>query len=144
MGFNLDGYYSIDFYVKKETLPNANGKYEDFIGVVDNDFIIHPEMIGKPSVLYAVYAGNLPDPDDDNYEDRLSEENNKLYNKYVVPYIKKGRKVSINRLDFESDNMDGYDDEDDPTGIRMELCHIIQMALDEGEDADDGCCLYRM
>lgn len=141
--FELDD-YEIDFYVKKYAVKNADGKYDDFIGVANREFLIQPETIGEPSVFYAVYASDLPDPDDDNYDDRVDEENDKIYKEFVEPYIENGKKISINRVGFISANLDRCDMSKDPTGILKELRDIIQLAEDDSEDASNGVLLYTL
>ena len=139
--FMFDGMYDIKFYVKADAVPGSDGRYDEYIVVANDDFIITPEC--GNSEFDGVYAMNLPDPDDDDYEDRLDDENMKLYREYVVPYIENGKQVSIKKITFEGEN----DNDNDPEGLpgfNYELRFRLQAVQDDSEDAYDGIHLYRI
>ncbi len=143
--FKLDGMYDIKFYVKKDAVPDSDGRYSDYLVVVDNDFLLTPAS--GCSEFDGVYAMNLPDPDDDDYEDKLDDENMKIYREYEVPYIQEGKQVSINQIYFEAEEPDREHEDDDPEGLpgfNYELRFRVHGAQDDSEDADDGIHLYRL
>lgn len=138
--FMLDGRYNIKFYVKNDAVPDSNGRYSDYLVVVNDDFLLTPYY--GCATFAGVYTMNLPDPVDDDYEDKLADENTKIYREYEVPYIKEGKRISINQVYFEAEEPDRNHEDDDPKGLPG-FNHELRLRVLAVQDYV-GICLYSM
>ena len=133
LSVDVFGEFSVQFYAKEGAVPDENGKYngENYIGVVDREWLV----VEDEGMFNAVFCEGLPDPDDDDYEDRLDEEQDRIFHEYVTPFVKKGKPICIKQIEFESGN--------DKT-TEEELLSTYRMCQDESEDADNGMRLYKL
>ena len=122
------GNFSVQFYAKQGAKPDENGKYSDYIGVVDDDWLIEPDC---GSTFMGVYASEDCSP-------------SQIYKDKVLPYVENGKAIGINQIDFESGNYSTEDyPEENETTLR-ELLSIYQLCMDDSEDEEDGICLYHL
>ena len=120
---------SVQFYARQGAKPDANGKYSDYIGVVDDDWLVEPDG----GSFQGVYA----------FEDGISP--SEIYSQKVVPYVDEGTSIGIAQIDFESANYSDEDYPDDEHGATLrELQDIYQLCMDESSDEEEGECLYRL
>ena len=115
----------MQFYARQGAVPDENGKYSDYIGVVDDDWLIEPDC---GSTFMGVYASEDCQP-------------SQIYKDRVLPYVENGKAIGINQIDFESGNYstEDYPEENGPT--LRELLDICQLCMDDSEDEE---CLYRL
>lgn len=128
---------NVQFYAKAGVVPNAAGKYgtDDYIGVVDDDWLIMPTdgNCGDIFIPMGASTEDLPSSDDDDYDEELRKEFLSTYEYFVVPYIKKGKRIGTNQMLFDASH--GHEDnkeyEYDDSGIFDELDWV---SSDEDED----------
>ena len=141
---------TVQFYARVGAVPNSDGKYDkdDYIGVVDDDWLIKPDdgNSGDIFVPVGVDTDDLPSSDDDDdeydedddddtedYDEELRKAFLDIYESYVVPYIKKGKRIGTKQMVFDAshghENGTEYENEDD--GIFDELNWV---SSDEDED----------
>ena len=147
--FDISAYgVDAEFYVTAGAEPDEDGKYGDYI-VSFGDWLAVQESGYQFNCVY----GELPSSDDDDEDDEdaeaereeyIASEKRRLWAEYVVPYIIKGKQISIKQIDFEETRPNEASDPDEPYGRTMDALRSVVMMSQSGEesDAEDGLFLF--
>lgn len=147
--FDISAYgVDAEFYVTAGAEPDEDGKYGDYI-VSFGDWLAVQEGGYQFNCVY----GELPSSDDDDEDDEdaeaereeyIASEKRRLWAEYVVPYIIKGKQISIKQIDFEETRPNEASDPDEPYGRTMDALRSVVMMSQSGEesDAEDGLFLF--